>query len=129
MFNFSLNDVGGLFTSIREAIMGNKIKDPEKVLIELNKLQTEFLNAQSSIIKAESNSEHWVVAAWRPITMLIFVFIIANNYIIVPYAQAMGADFPTLDIPPDLWALLKIGLGGYVVGRSVEKSVKTFKGL
>ena len=47
---------------------------------------------------------------------------IANNYIIVPIFNTTPAE-----IPPDMWDLLKLGVGGYVVGRSVEKGVKTFK--
>ena len=31
------------------------------------------------------------------------------------------------DIPPDMWDLLKLGVGGYVLGRSVEKGVKVWK--
>ena len=34
---------------------------------------------------------------------------------------------PQADIPPDMWDLLKLGVGGYVVGRSVEKGVKVWK--
>ncbi|MCS7280543.1 MAG: hypothetical protein NZ583_02795 [Desulfobacterota bacterium] len=34
---------------------------------------------------------------------------------------------PSLEIPPDMWTLLEIGIGGYVVGRSAEKIVKTWK--
>lgn len=34
---------------------------------------------------------------------------------------------PPADIPPDMWDLLKLGVGGYVVGRSAEKSIKTWK--
>ena len=79
------------------------------------------------IITAEANSSHWIVAAWRPITMLTFVFIIANNYIIWPYLSLFWDNAPKLDVPPDLWQLIKIGLGGYVVGRSGEKMAKAFK--
>ena len=32
-----------------------------------------------------------------------------------------------MTIPPDMWALLKIGLGGYVVGRSGEKIAQVWK--
>jgi hypothetical protein len=32
-----------------------------------------------------------------------------------------------LEIPPDMWDLLKIGLGGYVVSRGVEKTMKEYK--
>ena len=43
------------------------------------------LEEAGKIIAAEANSDHWLVAAWRPITMLVFVVIIANNYILAPY--------------------------------------------
>lgn len=90
---------------------------------ELTKLQT-----QAGIITAESKSEHFLVAAWRPITMLVFVFIIANNYILYPYLSLFWDEAPSLSIPPDMWDLLKIGIGGYTVGRTVEKSIKSYKG-
>jgi len=89
---------------------------------ELVRLQT-----RAGIITAESNSEHFLVAAWRPITMLVFVFIIANNYILYPYLSLFFEDAPKLELPPDMWDLLKIGIGGYTVGRTVEKAVKTHK--
>jgi len=89
---------------------------------ELSKLQT-----RAGIITAEANSEHFLVAAWRPITMLVFVFIIANNYILYPYLSLFIDNAPKLDLPKDMWDLLKIGIGGYTVGRTVEKSVKSYK--
>jgi len=30
-------------------------------------------------------------------------------------------------LPPQAWTLLQIGLGGYVVGRSVEKGIQAYK--
>ncbi len=128
LMDFKLSDVGGIFTSIREAITGEKIQDPTKVLQLLNTLQTKFLEVQGKIISTEAASEHWVVAAWRPITMLVFVFIIANNYILVPYMTAFGGTVVPLDLDQNMWDLLKIGLGGYIVGRSAEKAAKHFKG-
>ena len=89
---------------------------------ELSKLQT-----SAGIVTAEAKSDHWLAANWRPITMLTFVFIVANNYIIYPYLALFFEEAPKLEIPPDMWALLQIGLGGYVVGRSVEKSVTGLK--
>ena len=102
-----------------------------KAKLELLRMQSSGelaeLQASAGIITAESQSEHFLVAAWRPITMLVFVFIIANNYIIYPYLSLFFEGAPKLDIPPDMWDLLKIGIGGYTVGRTVEKSVKSYK--
>ena len=85
------------------------------------------LQASAGIVTAEAKSEHWLAANWRPITMLTFVFIIANNYILYPYLALFFEEAPILEIPPDMWALLKIGLGGYVVGRSAEKVATVLK--
>jgi len=86
------------------------------------------LAASKDIIVAEAKSEHFIVSAWRPITMLTFVAIIANNYIIAPYLDAIFGSGIKLEIPPDMWDLLKLGLSGYVVGRSAEKITKHWKG-
>lgn len=55
------------------------------------------------------------------------MFIVANNYLIAPDAQALFDRSVSLPTPPDLWALIKIGLGGYVMGRSAEKCVAAWK--
>lgn len=84
--------------------------------------------AAADIVKAEAQSEHPLTSQWRPITMLVFVFIIANNYIIAPYANVFFGVDVALELPPEMWDLLKIGLGGYVVGRTAEKGIKLWKG-
>ncbi len=86
-----------------------------------------ILEQQANIIKAEAQGDSWIQKSWRPITMLVFVFIIANNYIFYPYLSLFGVKATALTIPPDMWSLLKLGLSGYIVGRSVEKSIKVYK--
>ena len=114
-------------------LLGKLIPDPaQRAEAEANLLklhqdgELKELESATNIIVAEAKSEHWIVASWRPITMLTFTAIVANNYILYPYLSLFWEDAPILAIPADLWDLLKIGLGGYVVGRSVEKSVKSY---
>ena len=76
----------------------------------------------AAVIRAEATGESWLQRNWRPLLMCLFGVIIANNYIIVPLFST-----PKADIPPDMWELLKLGVGGYVVGRSVEKGIKVWK--
>lgn len=79
--------------------------------------EQETLKARAGIVQAEAQSEHWVTATWRPITMLTFL------------ALAVGDSLGWLPNPlrDEAWTLLQIGLGGYVVARSGEKIVTQIK--
>ena len=93
---------------------------------KLIKFSQTVIKEQASVIRAEAEAGG-LSASWRPIVMLMFAFIIFNNYILAPYLGSIFGWSLALETPPDLWQLMKIGLGGYVVGRSVEKSVKSWK--
>lgn len=110
-----------------------KDKDQAEQLMAAAKSQEfaghlETFKQRVAVIVAEANSKVWITAAWRPITMLSFVAIIVNNYMFYPYLSLFWSDAPKMEIPPDMWDLLKLGLGGYVVGRSAEKVAKNWKG-
>ena len=82
------------------------------------------LNAQKSVLIAEIQGDSWLQRNWRPITMMTFVAIVANNYIIFPYLSLFEStsDMTTkLELPVFMWSCIKLGLSGYIVGRSVEK--------
>jgi hypothetical protein len=104
-----------LFTSKEEKILAeNAIK---QILIqkqlELQKMQTEII-----VTEAKGN---WLQRSWRPILMLAFGFIVI-------YVKFFAPLF-SLPIPPlenEFWNLLQIGIGGYVVGRSGEKMVRSY---
>jgi|TARA_R110000824_G_scaffold198232_3_gene382211 hypothetical protein len=86
------------------------------------------VEAAMNVVVAEAKSEHALTSQWRPITMLVFTAIVANNYIVAPYLAAIFGWSVTLEMPDQLWNLLSIGIGGYVVGRSSEKAIKNWKG-
>lgn len=116
------------------SIIDKVIPDPEaKAEAQLKLLQLsqagalKEIEASMNVIVAEAKSEHAITSTWRPITMLVFTAIIANNYILYPYLSLFWSDAPVLALPDQIWNLLQIGLGGYVVGRSAEKIAKEFK--
>ena len=86
----------------------------------------EFNRQAGDIILAEAKSEHWITATWRPLLMMVIVFIVAWNYAFVPVVAAFGANLLVLDLPDQLWTLLTVGVGGYTVGRSAEKSIAMY---
>lgn len=77
------------------------------------------LNARAEIVKAESESEHWLTSTWRPITMLsLLSLVMLDSFGVLPN-----------ELSPQAWVLLQLGVGGYVVGRSAEKVAKVVSDL
>jgi hypothetical protein len=119
-----LTAVLNIGNSIIERIWEDPAKQTDAKLKLLSMAQAgelQIISDQSAVIQAETKSDSKLTQAWRPITMLCFVAIIVNNYIIYPYLSLFWHAAPQLPLPADLWELLKIGIGGYVVGRSAEK--------
>lgn len=103
-------------------VVGNLFPDPAEkaraeaeVMSQLMKHQAEIEQAAAQIINTEAASKHWLAANWRPITMLTFLGLIV--------ARWFGWAAPDLsqDEYLKLWSIVELGLGGYVIGRSVEK--------
>jgi hypothetical protein len=92
-----------------------KIENSLKV--EGYKYDTALAEARSSIIVAEAQSQSWLARNWRPITMLMF------GGLILAVATGLTDVEDLAAVPEQLWRLLQIGIGGYIVGRSAEKIV------
>lgn len=73
--------------------------------------------ARADIVKTEAASENWLASSWRPILMLTFGALIV--------ARWFGWAAPNLSEAEylKLWSIVELGLGGYVIGRSVEKTM------
>lgn len=105
-----LEGLDNLFTSKEEKIQAENVI--KQILLqkqlELQKMQTDII-----ITEAKGN---WLQRSWRPLLMLSFGFIVIYVKFIGPL---FGLPIPELEL--EFWELLKIGIGGYVVGRSAEK--------
>lgn len=86
-----------------------------KIMSELQEQSAEIERAAASIIKTEAASAHWLAANWRPITMLTFVGLIVARWLGFSASGMTEAEYIAI------YDLIKIGLGGYVIGRSAEK--------
>lgn len=121
----------GIFAFLKGAIapVANLIDDlhtsdeeKEQLRLEFYKLQfgifektmeyeNRLLEAKSNIVVAEAQGGSWLQRSWRPITMLVFLALVV--------ADSFG--WLASPLASEAWTLLQIGLGGYVVGRSMEK--------
>lgn len=116
---------GGLIKETGSAISGiiDKLVTTDKerlglqneIMGVINNFAAKMMNVQRDIVLAEVNGNK-LQRSWRPIIMLAFGFIVIYEYFI---SKVFG--LPPADLPTKFWDLLEIGLGGFVIGRSVEK--------
>lgn len=116
-----------LLTSIGGQVAKSLFPDPEQqqkreeaqnlFMAEIMKQAQAMELAAADIVKAEAQSQNWLASSWRPITMLTFLALIV--------ARWMGYTAPGISEEEvlKLWDIIQLGLGGYVIGRSVEKVV------
>lgn len=122
--------VTGLFQPVADLVDNLHTSEEERLTIKAKvfELQTQtateimayerqLLESQSKVIMAEAQGQSWLQRNWRPITMLTFLILVV--------CDAFG--LLAFRLADDAWTLLQIGLGGYVVGRSVEKIAPQFK--
>jgi len=119
--------IGGVIGKIAD-IVDQYVEDKDKALElktqiekEILKYNSQLLQSQRDIIVAEAKSESWLTRNWRPITMIIFTGLIVADW--------LGYSAPNLT-PEEkikLFDIIQMGLGGYVIGRSIEKVVREIK--
>ena len=116
--------VAGIFKPVSDVIEHLTMSGEDKAKLQMTIVQGQIAAAQSTmdyekqllegqqkVIEAEASSSNWLTSSWRPVTMLTFLGLVVCD------------SFGWLHSPlaPQAWTLLQIGLGGYTIGRSLEK--------
>ena len=115
--------ISGIFSVIDKAI-----EDKDQAAAVKARLQEMVLTGQmreieetAANIRAEATGDSWLQRSWRPLTMLTFVSLIVAKWL------GFTAAGVTEAVELALFDIIKVGLGGYVIGRSVEKGIKVWK--
>ena len=115
-----------LFNTIDKAVPDKDLQEKLKAQLQTQLLQsnTQELQAAAKIIEAEAKAG-WFASSWRPLLMYVLIFILVWNYVIGPVIKIFTGAIISFELPGDVWSLLQIGLGGYVIGRSAESVART----
>lgn len=123
-----------LVAGVLDKVLPRVVQDKDQLAAIKSEITTaliaqegELRRAAADIVKTEALGHSWLQRNWRPLLMLTVVAIVANNYLVAPYAQAMFGWGLALELPDRLWDLMTVGVGGYVVGRSVERGVDLWR--
>lgn len=80
--------------------------------------------AAARILVAEAQSESWLTRSWRPLFMVTFMVMLLSYWFGYVPPNLLG------EMPPiiaEIFTLIKIGIGGYIPMRGLEKIVDKFK--
>jgi hypothetical protein len=115
-----------LFNTVDKAVADKDLAAKLKADLQTQMLQshTQELTAAAKVIEAEAKAG-WFASSWRPLLMYVLIFILIWNYVLGPVILFFFKASITITLPGDVWTLLQIGLGGYVVGRSAESVART----
>ena len=99
--------------------------DPQAA-IKLRQIESQLeqtrLEVRGQVVQAEATGESWLQRNWRPLTMVWFSALIGG------YWFGYTPDNLSEEAVLSLFGLIKLGLGGYVIGRSAEKITKELSG-
>lgn len=110
MFDF----ISNIFKPAATLIDELHVSDEERLKLrnELAKVQASMQAKSVELMSAEASSDHWIVAAWRPLCALcLFGLILLDG-------------FKLVEAPPQVYSLAELFLGVYGGGRSLEKIAK-----
>ena len=104
-----VGEIGGIIGSL-------SISSKEKKELETEVVRTvyryvgELASEHATIVRSETQG-NWLQRSWRPLVMLAFASVVLLGTVM---------DIPFLENDSKFWNLIEIGLGGYVIGRSIE---------
>lgn len=98
---------------LRAALMASQIEAGSRLL----DYEKERIRMQSDIVKAEAGAQSWLTRTWRPLTMMTFLGLVVSYWL--GYTPPNVSEAALMEV----FGLIKLGLGGYVIGRSAEKVI------
>lgn len=103
-----------------------KEKLKSEIALKVLELESQRVDASQKVLSAEASGS-WLQRNWRPIVMLTIDAILVFYYILDPIIAAIAKVHIAQPIPEQMWTLLTVALGGYIVGRSGEKIAESLK--
>lgn len=94
--------------------------------VAIAQVDAEFAAQQKDVIVAEAAGKSWLQRNWRPSIMLFFAVIIGT---IVWTGGFVNGRELNHDFVMEILNIIKLGLSGYVVGRTVEKVAPSIVGV
>ncbi|KQT88945.1 3TM-type holin [Methylobacterium sp. Leaf466] len=86
--------------------------------------QSALNQAMAEVMKGDAASEGWLTRNARPMVVVWGLFMVTYVGVIAPMIGLQKEVVAALAATPDnLWNLISIGIGGFILARTVEKGI------
>ena len=96
---------------IQDETLREKLK--KRIRLKLEEIKIELLKCGLALRLVEHS---WLQKNWRPLTVVMLTSMVVCNYVLCPLL-----GLAPVEIPSEVFRVIEIGLGAYVVGRTIEK--------
>jgi len=84
--------------------------------------QAALNSAMADVMKADAGSESWLARSARPIVVMWSLVMITWAGVLAPMLGIQKEVLSALQaVPSDLWSLCSVGIGAFMLARTVEK--------
>lgn len=129
-----MGSILGMLTPLLLEVLKRFLPDPDKLAearVELERVLVEnesnVASAMSAVMAADAASGDKFTSRARPLVVYWSLCLIT----VVATLGAFGMAQPILDalttVPEKLWDLMTYGIGAFVLGRTIEKSITNFR--
>jgi hypothetical protein len=119
--------LGPLFGIIDQAVPDRDLAAKLKADIQVAvlRIQEKTLESQKDIIVAEAQGESTLQRVWRPSFMILLMVSMVVSVVggMAGYGNNIASGWNSIN--DEAWLLMQIGLGGYIGGRTIEKTAKS----
>ena len=90
--------------------------------------QTAIYDAAKTVMAADAASESWLTRSARPLVVVwCLAMITAVTFSPMFGSELQNAIIASLaSVPADLWDIVKVGIGGYMLARTADKVVTKY---
>jgi hypothetical protein len=119
--------LGPLFGIIDQAVPDKDLAAKLKADIQVAvlRIQEKTLESQKDIIVAEAQGESPLQRMWRPAFMILLMVSMVVSVVggMLGFGDNIAEGWNSIN--DNAWLLMQIGLGGYIGGRTIEKTAKS----
>ena len=120
----------GIVGPIIEKVLGNVEQADElkeKIQEALISEQASVYSAMGQVMAADAQSESWLTRNLRPVAGFSALGMIWMTLLSAPFGYSGVFIQAFKSIPSDMWNLVMVSIGGYILARGVEKTAKNWK--